>query len=243
MVPDGLEGREDAGDEHKEDDRRHDEEAEEVCDPGAEGEERDGENRPVIPERDGVPGGIRERGDVGEAEEGRKEGFGDMVVDEPEDRPREERRRDDRDEPGGDESGLPSGDGLPGEVDYRDDGGREERGDPRGDVDDLGARCRPGDDAGGGGDEREERSPCDFFTGRVGGHRIEPGVAGVVRHHRLDLAEVVPGVGADEAGERAVDERGTGDCPEEDRHDHEEEQGSGGEGGCMIFLCGRRHRS
>jgi hypothetical protein len=46
-----------------------------------------------------------------------------MVVDEPEDRPREERHRDDRDEAGGDEPGSSVGEGLSGEVDDRDDGG------------------------------------------------------------------------------------------------------------------------
>ncbi len=190
-----------------------------------------------------MPGGIRERGDVGEAEEGGEEGLRDVVVDEPEDRPREERGRDDRDEPGGDEPRRPVGDCLPGEIDDRDDGGREERGDPCGDIHDLGPGHRPGDDAEGGGDEREERSPRDLFPCRVGGHRVEPGVAGVVRHHHLDLAEVVPGVGADEARERAVYEHGVGDRAGENRHEHEDEECDGGEGGLMIFQCSEGHRS
>jgi len=133
--------------------------------------------------------------------------------------------------------------GLSGEVDDRDDGGGEERGNPCGDVNDIRSGDRPGDDAEGGSDEREERSPGDLFTRRVGGHGVEPGVVGVVCNHRLDLAEVVPGVGADEARERAVDERGVRDCTEESRHDHEDEEQGGGEGGFMVFQYSGSHRS
>jgi len=88
VVPNGLEDREDSSDERKEDDGGYDEEAEEVCNPGTEGEECNGEDRPVIPERDGVPRGVGKRGDVGEAEECRKECLGDVVVDVTEDRSR-----------------------------------------------------------------------------------------------------------------------------------------------------------
>ncbi len=175
----------------EEDHRRHSEITEEITDPCKSCE--NDRNLPCLSHLEvyGMIPEIREGIDVRDAEERAEQDFSDMMVQVPRKRPEEILTPDYGNQDCCAESRLPVRQ-FPDQDEHDwDHNCRHKRWNPQGNGNDLVPGCGAGYHDNGGRDPGEQRAPRDVLPEWIQGHRLKPGVRGIIRHHLLNLAEAV----------------------------------------------------